>query len=86
MINNEKKAIGERGILIRGLGDAIWFRQYDEHHNFVDYEITNYDCEVVIIDPSAALIRTERGNFLDYTTESMGVIDGTQNEIDKKTT
>jgi hypothetical protein len=39
----------------------------------VDYEITNYDCEVVIIDPDAAFIRNKAGNFLDYTTESMQV-------------
>jgi hypothetical protein len=69
----EKPAIGERGFLIRGVGDHLWFRQYDKDHNFVDYEITNYDCEVVIIDPHAALISNDAGDFLDYTTESMQV-------------
>jgi hypothetical protein len=44
---------------------------YNNNHDFVDYEITNYDCEVVIIDPSAALIRNTAGDFLDYTTDSM---------------
>lgn len=66
----EKPAIGERGFLIR-TGDQIMFRVYGPDHEFVDYEITNHDCEVVIIDKSAALIRHEAGDFLDYTTESM---------------
>jgi hypothetical protein len=42
-------------------------------HSFTDYEITNYDCEVVIIDPSAAFIKNDAGEFLDYTTESMQI-------------
>ena len=69
----EKPAIGARGMLIRGVGDDIWFRVYDRTGNgdFVDYEITHHDCEIVIIDPSASLIRNDAGDFLDYTTESM---------------
>ncbi len=70
---NEERAIGQRGFLIRGMDDVVWFRVYDRNHEFVDYEITNYDCEVVIIDPDAALVRNEAGNFLDYTRESMQV-------------
>ena len=70
---NETRAIGQRGCLIRGADDQIWFRVYDDKHNFVDYEITNYDCEVVIIDPHAAFIRNDAGDFLDYTTESMQI-------------
>jgi hypothetical protein len=69
----EERAIGVRGVLIRsGFDDRILFRVYDHEHNFVDYEITNHDCEVVIIDPSAALIRNDAGDFLDYTREVMG--------------
>ena len=70
----ETRAIGVRGMLIRsGFNDQILFRVYDHEHNFVDYEITNHDCEVVIIDPSAALISNSAGDFLDYTAESMDV-------------
>ena len=69
----KKNAIGERGFLIRTITNEIMFRVYDANHDFVDYEITNHDCEVVIIDPSAALIRNDAGNFLDYTEEVMGV-------------
>jgi hypothetical protein len=71
--NSETLAIGQRGMLIRGFEDTVWFRVYDNEHNFIDYEITNHDCEVVIIDPHAAFIRNEAGDFLDYTTESMQV-------------
>ena len=71
----EQRAIGVRGFLIRsGVDDQILFRVYtsgDPDHSFVDYEITNHDCEVVIIDPDAAFFRNEAGDFLDYTSESM---------------
>lgn len=69
----EESAIGERGLLIRGVGDDMWFRVYarDGSGDFVDYEITHHDCEIVIIDPSASLIRNDAGDFLDYTAESM---------------
>ncbi len=67
----QERAIGVRGFLIRGAEDQVWFRVYDKNHDFVDYEITNYDCEVVIIDPDAAFHRGEHGDFLDYTDESM---------------
>lgn len=73
----EKLAIGAKGYLIRGVDDTIWFRVYQRDdvtgtaESFIDYEITNHDCEVVIIDPHAAFIRSEAGDFLDYTTESM---------------
>lgn len=70
----QERAIGVRGVLIRSAVDnQMLFRVYDHEHNFVDYEITNYDCEVVIIDPSAALIRCEAGDFLDYTVEAMSI-------------
>jgi hypothetical protein len=72
--HTEKLAIGAKGFLIRGIDDTIWFRVYSKDHEFVDYEITNHDCEVVIIDPHAAFIRTEAGDFLDYTTDSMTLV------------
>jgi hypothetical protein len=75
---SETLAIGERGFLIRsGVDDQIFFRVYkpgDPDHSFVDYEITNHDCEVVIIDPHAAFHRGPAGDFLDYTSESMGIV------------
>lgn len=76
--SQEIEAIGQRGFLIRsGVDDQIWFRVYhegSEDHSFTDYEITNHDCEVVIIDKHAAFIRNDAGNFLDYTTESMTIV------------
>lgn len=69
----EERAIGQRGFLIRGLEDNIWFRVYHPDKSFTDYEITHHDCEIVIIDPSAALIHHDAGDFLDYTTESMEI-------------
>jgi hypothetical protein len=72
-MSTSKPAKGQRGLLIRGLGDQIWFRQYDDQGEFVDYDITHYDCEIEIVDDSAELISNERGDFLDYTKESMGI-------------
>ncbi len=69
----EERAIGTRGFLIRGVTGEIWFRVYAPDKSFVDYDITNFDCEVVIIDPDAALVRNSAGDFLDYTTESMQI-------------
>jgi len=68
-----KSAKGQRGFLIRGMDGQIWFRQYDDDHNFVDYDITHYDCEIEIVDDSAELIRNKHGDFLDYTKESMRI-------------
>lgn len=67
----EIKASGVRGCLLRLIDNTMVFRVY-HGHDFVDYEITNCDCEVMITDPDAALISTDAGNFLDYTKESMG--------------
>ena len=67
-------AQGQRGFLIRTL-DTHVFRQYDADHNFVDYDITNYDCEVEIVDPDAALVQFDNGDcILDYTSESMEIV------------
>ena len=72
-MNTSKPAQGERGFLIRGMNGIIWFRQYDKDHNFVDYDITHHDCEIEIVDSSAELIRNERGDYLDYTKEALGI-------------
>jgi len=71
----ETRAIGTRGFLIRSAADdQILFRVYSEDHEFVDYDITNHDCEIVIIDPHAALISNSAGDFLDYTAESLQIV------------
>ena len=72
-MSTSKPAQGQRGILIRGIDGQMWFRQYDENHNFVDYDITHYDCEIEIVDSSAELISNEYGNYLDYTNEVLGI-------------
>jgi hypothetical protein len=74
MSNQGTPAQGQRGILIRSIDDRFYFRQYTNDYDFVDYEVTNHDVEIEILDPDAALIRNERGDFLDYTAESMSVV------------
>ena len=73
MSRQETPAAGQRGILITGFDNQVYFRQYAADFTFVDYLLTNYDVEVEIVDTDAALIRTDRGNFLDYTSASMSV-------------
>jgi hypothetical protein len=73
MNQQETAAKGQRGILITGMDNQVYFRQYATDHTFVDYMLTNYDVEIEIIDADAALIRNESGNFLDYTAESMSI-------------
>jgi hypothetical protein len=68
-----KPAKGQRGFLIRGMDGQIWFRQYDADHTFVDYDIAHYDCEIEIVDDSAELVSNERGDYLDYTREALGI-------------
>ena len=67
----EVSALGERGIIVRGMDGVYYFRQYDANNDFVDYEITHHDLEVVIIEKDASLFRNQAGDFLDYSTESM---------------
>jgi hypothetical protein len=33
-MNTSKPALGQRGLLIRGMDGQIWFRQYDEQSRF----------------------------------------------------
>lgn len=74
MSTQETPARGQRGILIQGIDGVYYFRQYTSDYDFVDYEITNHDMEIEIVDSHAALFRTERGDFVDYTSESMSVV------------
>jgi hypothetical protein len=83
MSNQETPAQGQRGMLIRSINGIFYFRQYTDDYEFVDYEVTNYDVEIEILDPHAALIRNERGDFLDYTAESMNVV--SKSDPDSKT-
>jgi hypothetical protein len=83
MSNQETPARGQRGMLIRSINGIFYFRQYTDNYEFVDYEVTNYDVEIEILDPHAALIRNERGDFLDYTAESMNVV--SKSDPDSKT-
>lgn len=71
----ETAAQGQRGMLIDSFDGRRYFRQYDENHDFVDYELTHFDLEIEILDSSAALIRTESGDYVDYSSDAMKVTD-----------
>jgi hypothetical protein len=79
-MNSNKPAKGQRGLLIRGMDGQIWFRQYSADYDFVDYDITHYDCEIEIVDDSAELIRNEQGDYLDYTKKALGIPEDEPND------
>lgn len=43
----------------------------DSEEGFTDYVITHHDLEIMILDSSAEFVQNEKGNFLDYTLDSM---------------
>jgi hypothetical protein len=61
-----KPAKGTKGFIIR-VGDCHMFRVYDKDFNFVDYDITHHDLEVVIMDEDASLYRSEFGDYIDHS-------------------
>ena len=60
-----KPAKGTKGFIIRVL-DSHVFRVYDKDFNFVDYDITHHDLEVMIIGDDASLYSSEFGDYIDY--------------------
>ena len=48
---------------------AMWLKDQLVRDGLVMHE----DFDIVIIDPSAALISNDAGDFLDYTAESMQI-------------
>ena len=61
-----KPAKGTIGFLMRNAFDnSSFFRVYDKDHNFIDYDITHHDLQVVIIE-DATFYETDKGNYLDY--------------------
>lgn len=59
-------AQGVQGVLIRTFQNKIVFRVYNEHHEFVDYDILHHDLCVTITDDNAALYDTGKRQFIDY--------------------
>lgn len=66
------KANGVTGVLLVFYGQVV-FRVYDEHHNFVDYDLAHSDLKVTIDDEDAFFYRHEEGAaFLDHSPETLG--------------
>lgn len=69
-----KLAKGTKGCIIRGGNDKLYFRVYDEQHNFVDYELRHSDLEIEIVDPDSVFYKFENGNaVIDHKPETLGV-------------
>lgn len=64
-------ALHVKGILLRttNMNNVIRVNNLSGD-GFTDYEITHYDVEVMILDPTAEFVQNFQGNFLDYTEEA----------------
>jgi hypothetical protein len=69
-------ANGESGCLIySNTQDKYFFRVYDSHHNFIDYDILHSDLGLKIEDPDAYFYEHEDGRMLlDHAPETLGLI------------
>lgn len=67
-------ADGVTGILCRcAVSGRVFFRVYDDNHNFVDYAIAHSDLRITIQDTDAAFYEMESGMYLDHAPETLGI-------------
>lgn len=67
----EQSANGTSGHLLRVLDNWV-FRVYDEHKNFVDYDLHHSDLQVTITDEDAFFYRDEYRDVLDHAPATLG--------------
>ena len=67
-----KSANGVTGQLITIFDGTVYFRVYDEDHNFVDYELTHSDLTVTIDDVDAFFYSDEFTARLDHSPSTLG--------------
>ena len=66
----EIKASGTKGMLLKSFGDRFFFRiyAYDGKGTFKDYEINHHDLKITITDEDACFY----GNCIDYSKKTLG--------------
>ena len=67
-----KSANGVTGQLITIFDGTVYFRVYDEDHNFVDYELAHSDLTVTIDDVDAFFYNDEFTARLDHSPSTLG--------------
>lgn len=67
-----RSAEGVKGCILVSFG-KVYFRVYDENHNFVDYELAHTDLQVTIQDSDASFYEHEDINVLDHTPGTLGL-------------
>lgn len=72
----EKAAVGTRGFIMRSTDGSHFFRVYDGHGDFVDYDILHYDMEVEILEDSAVFVEQGENKYIDYSARVLGYSDG----------
>ena len=70
-----KSANGVTGQLITIFG-TVYFRVYDEDHNFKDYDLAHCDLTVTIDDVDAFFYDDEFTTRLDHAPATLGKDDG----------
>jgi hypothetical protein len=69
----EKNAKGVRGFLLYSpFSKNYFFRVYNKDKTFTDYKITAEEIEIELISKYNALIETDSGNILDFSSEVLG--------------
>ena len=67
-----KSANGVTGQLITSFDGTVYFRVYDEDHNFKDYELAHSDLTVTIDDVDAFFYDDEFTTRLDHSPATLG--------------
>lgn len=75
MVREERAAVGTRGFIMRSADGGHFFRVYDGHGDFVDYDIMHYDMEVQILEESAVLVDAGANSYIDYSAKVLGYAD-----------
>ena len=71
-----KPAKGTIGFIMRDATDnKHFFRVYDGHGDFVDYDIMHYDMEVQILEDSAVFVEHGDNKYIDYSAKVLGYSD-----------
>jgi len=69
-----QSAAGVKGVLIRNFDGELLFRVYQDHDNFIDYEIRHDDLSITIDKQElATFYRAEGHNILDHGPEVLGL-------------
>ena len=72
-MNNEQRAKGVEGFLIRCFDGRYRFRVYKSNLDFTDYDLLHSDLSVTITDEDATFYSDDKSNKLDHNPATLGI-------------